>query len=112
MIDSGYSNHITSYHDDFSHLQQGTYFARTANDDVMQMYSPGIVIFQQEKTGAISIVLHDIWYTPNACNRLLFVNILTKAGFTWKIMNQVKIQDNQEKVVIQAISLFPPFLLH
>jgi hypothetical protein len=59
LIDSGASDHITSYPGDFSSILQGERLASTANGSIIQMHDPGTVIRKQDRPKAPPVLLQE-----------------------------------------------------
>ena len=76
MIDSGCTDHLTPFKDDFAHLGTTVHFAAVANGQTVPMYGSGKIILESFK-GSEPIVLEEVWYAPHAVHRLLSVNTLT-----------------------------------
>ena len=112
LIDSGASDHITPYLEDFSSLLQGERLASTTNGSIIQMHGLGTIIMKQDISRAPLVLLTRVWYAPDAAHRLLSVMALTSQGFLCKITDKTKIWDKQGKLVIQASTLLPTTLLH
>ena len=81
MVDSGCTDHLTPFKDDFAHLGTAVCSASVANGQTVLMYGPGKIILQSFK-GSEPIVLNEVWYAPHAAHRLLSVNTLTGQGYT------------------------------
>ena len=112
LIDSGASDHIMPYLEDFSSLLQGERLASTTNGSIIQMHGPGTIILKQDVPKAPPVLLTGVWYAPEAAHRLLSVTAFTSQGFSCKITYETKIWDKQGKLVIQASALLPTTLLH
>ena len=79
MIDSGCTDHLSLFLDDFAHLGNLVQHAVVANGQKVPMYGPGKIIINQCIKGAEPLVLKEVWYTPHAGHRLLSVPTLTVA---------------------------------
>ena len=112
LIDSGASDHITPYLEDFSNILSGERLASTANGSIIQMHGPGTIVLKQDTPKAPIVRLIGVWYAPEAAHRLLSVTALTSQGFSCKITDKTKIWDKQGKLVIQASALLPSTPLH
>ena len=110
LIDSGCSDHLTPYLEDFSHLGTRKRYASTADGSLMEMLGPGTVVLQQQKLSPV--VLQDVWLSPTAAHRLLSVTALTRRGYRCAITDQTKLWDRQGRLVIQASALLPTSRLH
>ena len=84
MIDSGATNHLTPFKEDFVHLFDQTAIATVANGHKVKMYGPGKVILKQEGYSQ-PITLNGVWHVPSARHRLMSVPALTKNGFRCEI---------------------------
>ena len=60
LIDSGASDHITPYLEDFSNLAQGEQFASTANGSIIKMHGPGTIILKQDHRLAPPVTLTGV----------------------------------------------------
>ena len=87
MIDSGCTDHLTPFKDDFAHLGTAVRSASVANRQTVPMYGPGKIILESFK-GSEPIVLEEVWYVPHAAHRLLSVNTLTGQGYRCVINDQ------------------------
>ena len=76
LIDSGASDYITPYLEDFSNLAQGERFASTANGSIIKMHGPGTIVLKQDHRSAPSVTLTGVWYAPEAAYCLLSVTAL------------------------------------
>ena len=90
MIDSGCTNHLSPFLDDFVHLGNTNHSATVANGGKVGMYSPGTVLLQQVDGALPStyIKLEDVWYAPQASNRLLSVTALTNHSYCCEITSK------------------------
>ena len=100
LIDSGASDHIRPYLEDFFSLLQGERLASTANSSIIQMYGPHTIILKQDIPKALPVFLTRVWYASEAAHRLLSVAALTSQGFSCKITDKIKIWDKQGNLVI------------
>lgn len=111
MIDSGCTDHLSPYLDDFAHLDDTVRYAVVANGQKVPLYGPGKIIVRQESLP--SIVLEGVWYAPKATHRLLSVPTLTAQGYKCQIKGtQTTIWNAKGKLVIQASALSPRNNLH
>ena len=87
MIDSGCTNHLSPFLDDFVHLGTVKRSATVANGGKVNMYGPGTVLLKQvdDALPSIHIKLEDVWYAPQASNHLLSVTSLTNHGYRCEI---------------------------
>ena len=112
MIDSGATNHLTPFKEDFVHLFDQTAIATVANGHKVKMYGPGKVIIKQEGY-SWPITLHGVWHVPSARHRLMSVPALTKNGFRCEIVkDRSSFWDNKGNLVMQASALSPDNILH
>ena len=81
LIDSGASDHITPYLEDFSNLAQGEQFASTTNGSIIKMHGLGTIVLKQDHRSAPPVTLTGVWYAPEAAYHLLLVTALTHQGF-------------------------------
>ena len=66
MTDSGCTDHLSLFLDDFVHLGNVKCSATIANGGKVSMYGPGTVLLQKidGTLPSIHIKLEDVWYTP------------------------------------------------
>ena len=66
MIDSGCTDHLTPFLDDFAHLSKEVYYAFVANGEWVPMYGLSKVIVQQQSQGQHfqPVTLEEVWYAP------------------------------------------------
>ena len=95
LIDSGASDHIMPYLEDFSNLAQGERFASTANGSIIKMHGPGTIVLKQDHRSTSPVTFTGVWYAPEAAHHLLSVTALTHQGFQCEITDRTKIWDNQ-----------------
>ena len=83
MINSGCTDHLTPFLDDFAHLSKKVYYASVANGERIPMYGPGKIIVQQQSQEQHfqPVTLEEVWYTPQAAHRLLSVPTLITQGY-------------------------------
>ena len=115
MIDSGCTDHISPFPDDFAHLGSQTRLALVANGDRVEMFGPGTIIIQQCHSDQRfpPLVLEGVWFAPTAAHRLLSVPTLASKGFRCEIQQQTsKIWDKTGRLVIQASALSSKNNLH
>ena len=82
MIDSGCTDHLSPFLDDFAHLGNMVQHTVVANGQKVPMYGPGKIIINQHIKGSEPLVLQEVWYAPHAGHRLLLVPTLTSQGYT------------------------------
>ena len=113
MIDSGCTDHLSPFKDDFAHLGSKVRQAVVANGQTVPMYGPGKVIIQQHLKGSEPLVLKEVWFAPHAAHRLLSVPTLTAQGFKCTINEkESRIWDSNENLVILASATHPSNNLH
>ena len=113
MIDSGCTDHLTSFKDDFAHLGTTVRSTSVANGQTVLMYGSGKIILQQSFKGLEPIVLNKVWYAPHAVHRLLSVNTLTGQGYGCVINDQEsRIWNTSGTLVIWAVASSPKNNLH
>ena len=113
MIDSGCTDHLTPFKDNFAHLETSVQSASIADGSRVPMYGPGKVILQQSFKGSEPVVLEEVWYAPYAVLRLLSVNTLTSQGYKCVIKDQEsRIWNANGALVIRAIASSPKNNLH
>ena len=81
MIDSGCTDHLSPFLDDFAHLGNLVRHAVVANGQKVPMYGPGKIIINQRIKGTEPLVLKEVWYAPHAGHQLLSVPILNSQGY-------------------------------
>ena len=112
MIDSGCTDHLTPFKDDFAHLGTTVRSATVANGQTVPMYGPGKMILESFK-GSEPIVLEEVWYAPHAAHRLLSVNTLTGQGYRCVVNEQEsRIWNASGTLVIWAAASSPKNNLH
>ena len=64
MIDSGCTDHLTPFLDDFAYLSKEIHYASVANGERVPMYGTGKVIIQKWSQGQHfqPITLEEVWY--------------------------------------------------
>ena len=72
MIDSGCTDHLTPFLDDFVHLSKEVHYASITNGEWVPIYGLGKVIVQQWSQGQYfqPVTLEEVWYAPQAAHRL------------------------------------------
>ena len=87
MIDSGCTDHLSSFEDDFAHLGTQMRYTSIANGQQVSMHGPGKVVVQQQIKGKILpiLTLQEVWFAPHAANQLLSVPMLTNQGYKCEI---------------------------
>ena len=113
MIDSGCTDHLSPFLDDFAHLGNLVRHAVIANGQKVPMYGPGKIIINQCIKGSEPLVLKEVWYAPHAGHRLLSVPTLTSQGYKCIISDQESsIWDTNENLVIRVCASSPNNNLH
>ena len=113
IIDSGCTNHLTLFKDDFAYLGTAVHSASVTNRQTVPMYGPGKIILQQSFKGSEPIVLDEVWYAPHTAHRLLSVNALTGQGYGCVINDQEsRIWNASKTLVIRAAASSPRNDLH
>ena len=105
MINSGCTDHLSPFLDDFVHLGTVKRSATVANGGKVSMYGPGTILLKQidDALPSIHIKLEDVWYAPQASNRLLSVTSLTNHGYCCEITSKgSSIWDKKGREVIWA----------
>ena len=105
MIDSGYTDHLSPFLDDFVHLGTVKRLATVANGGKVNMYGPGTILLKQvdDALPSIHIKLEDVWYASQASNHLLSVTSLTNHSYCCEITSQgSSIWDKRGREVIWA----------
>jgi hypothetical protein len=104
MIDSGCTDHLSPYLDDFTHLNDTVQYAVVANGQKVLLYGPGKIIVRQESLPLI--VLEGVWYAPKVTHCLLSVPTLTAQGYKCQIKGiSTSIWNAKGKLVIQVSAL-------
>ena len=90
MIDSGCTDHLTPFLDDFAHLSKEVHYASVANRERVPMHGPDKVIVQQQSQGQYfqPVTLEEVWYTPQAAHRLLSVLTPTTQSYCCSITHK------------------------
>ena len=115
MIDSGCTDHLSSFIDDFIHLGDQKQTASVANGNKVFMYGPDIILIQQINGGfkPPTVSLEEVWYVPDSLHHLLSVLSLTHHDYHCEITNARSwIWDKRGHMVIQATVLSPANNLH
>jgi len=113
MIDSGCTDHLSPFKDDFAHLGNQVCHAVVANGQKVPMYDPGKIIIQPKNKRAEPLVFSEVWYAPHVAHRLMSVPTLTSQGYKCTInAREFNIWDANECLVIQAKALSPDNNLH
>jgi len=106
MIDSGCTDHLSPFKDNFAHLDNQVRHAIVANRQKIPMYGLGKIIIQSKDERAEPLVLSEVWYAPHAVHRLMSVPTLTSQGYKYMINDRKSnIWNANECLVIQAKAL-------
>ena len=112
MINSGCTDHLMPFKDDFAHLGTAVRTATIANRQTVSIYGPGKIILESLMKKE-PLVLEEVWYAPHAAHRLLSVNTLTGQGYRCVINDQEsRIWNASGTLVIQAAASSPRNNLH
>ena len=89
MIDSGCTDHLSPFIDDFVHLEDQKQTVSVANGNKVSMYGPGTILIQQINRGfkPSTVSLEEVWYAPDSSHHLLSVPLLTHYGYHYEITN-------------------------
>jgi len=113
MIDSGCTDYLSPFKDDFAHLGNQVHHVIVANGQKVPMYGPGKIIIQSKDQQAEPLVLLEVLYAPHVGHRLLSVPMLTSQGYKCMINDRKSnVWDANECLVIQAKALSPNNNLH
>ena len=113
MIDSGCTDHLSPFLDNFAHLGNLVQHAVIANGQKVPMYGPGKIIINQYIKRSEPLVLEEVWYAPHAGHQLLSVPTLTSQGYKCVISDQESnIWDTNKNLVIRACASSPNNNLH
>ena len=110
MIDSGCTDHLSPFIDDFVYLGDQKQFAFVANGNKVSMYGPGTILIQQINGGfkLPTVSLEKVCYAPDSLYCLLSVPSLTYHGYYCEITNsRSQIWKKRGYMVIQATALPP-----
>ena len=105
MINSGCTNHLSPFLDDFVHLGTVKCSATVANGRKANMYSPRTILLKQVDgtLPSIHIELEDVWYALQASNCLLSVTVMTNNSYCCEITSKRSSNwDKRGQEVIQA----------
>ena len=115
MIDSGCTDHLSPFINDFVHLGDQKWTASVANENKVSMYGPGTILIQQINRGfkPPTVSLEEVWYMPDSSHCLLSIPSLTHHGYCCEITNSgSQIWDKRGCMVIQATALSSTNNLH
>ena len=90
MIDSGCTNHLSPFLNDFVRFGTVKHSATIASGGKVSMYGLGTILLQQVDGAipSIHIKLEDVWYAPQAFNHLLSVTVMTNHGYCCEITSK------------------------
>ena len=112
MVDSGCTNHLSPFLDDFVSKENRKRNCKTANG-TMPIYGPGTVVFKHNNgEHDITLVLDRVYYAPHISHHLLSVTALTKKGFRCTIGDTTQIWDKTGTLLITAAQLNSTDSLH
>ena len=113
MVDSGCTDHLSPYLDDFVSKEDCKRNCKTANGEMMPIYGPGTVLFKHNNGECnITLVLTRVYYVPHVSHFLLSVTALTKKGFRCTIGDKTQIWNKTGTLIITAAQLNPSDSLH
>ena len=102
MVDSGCTDHLSPFLDDFVSKEDRERKCKTANR-TMPIYGPGTVLFKHNNGERdITLVLDGVYYAPHISHHLLSVTALTKKGFRCTIGDKTQIWDKTGTLLITA----------
>ena len=113
MVDSGCTNHISPFPEDFISWENNTRKCKTASGNIMPIFGPGTVIIRHHNGECHkTLVLTGVYYTPHVSHHLLSIMALTKQGFMCMIRDKTQIWNRSGNLVIMAEQLIPSETLH
>ena len=115
MIDSGCTDHLSPFINDFVHLGDQKQTASVANGNKVFMYGPGTIFIQQLNGGFKPpiVSLEEVWYAPDSSHYLLSIPLLTHHGYCCEITDSGSwTWDKRGCMVIQPTALSPANNLH
>ena len=113
MVDSGCTDHLLPYLDDFVSKEDHKRDCKTANSEIMPIYGPGIVLLKHDnRKHNKTLMLTGVYYAPHVLPCLLSITALTKQGFTCMIGDKTQIWDKTGNMVITAEQLNQSDCLH
>ena len=113
MVDSGCTDHLSPYPEDFFSHENHQRNCKTANGNIMPIFGPGTVIIRHHNgERPRTLVLTGVYYAPHVSHRHLSITALTKQGFTCTIREKTQIWDRSGTLVIMAEQLIPSETLH
>ena len=89
MIDSGCTNHLSSFINNLVYLGDQKQTASVANGNKVSMYGPGTILIQQINEGfkPSTMFLEEVWYVPDSLHCLLSISLLIHHGYHYEITN-------------------------
>ena len=113
MVDSGCTNHLSPYPEDFVSRENHQQNCKTANGNIMPIFGPGTVILRHHNgERPRTLVLTRVHYAPHVSHRLLSITALTKQGFMCTIRDKTQICPRSGSLMITAEQLIPSETLH
>ena len=113
MVDSGCTDHLSSYLDDFVSKEDCKRNCKTANGKIMPIFGPGTVLLKHNNGECNkTLMLTRVYYAPHVSHCLLSVTALTKQGFTCMIGNKTQNWNKTGNLVIMAEQLSQSDSLH
>ena len=113
MVDSGCTDHLSPFPEDFVSCKNHQRNCKTANSNIMPIFGPGTVIIKHHNgERPITLVLTGVYYAPHVSHCLLLITALTKQGFMCMIRDKTQIWDRSGTLVIMAEQLIPSETLH
>ena len=92
MVDSGCTDHLSPYPEDFVSYENHQQNCKRANSNIMPIFGPGTVIIRHHNgKHPRTLVLTGVYYTPHISHCLLSITALTKQGFTCTIRDKNQI---------------------
>ena len=113
MVDSGCTDHLSPYLDDFVSKEDQKRNCKTANSEIMPIFGLGTVLIKHNnRERNKTLMLTRVYYAPHVSHCLLSVTALTKQGFTCTIGDKTQIWDKTGNLVITAKQLNQSDSLH
>ena len=79
MVDSGCTNHLSPYPEDFVSHENHQQNCKTANSNIMPIFGPGTVIIRHHNgERPRTLMLTGVYYAPHISHHLLSIMALTK----------------------------------
>ena len=103
MVDSGCTDHLSPFPDNFVSWENNTRKCKTANSNTMPIFGPGTIILRHHNgEHNRTLMLTGVYYAPHVLHHLLSVTALTKQGFTCTIGETTQIWDKSGNLMITA----------